>query len=90
MNQDRILELFIKKKFNSATLEDMAELKLYMKRSGNNFSNYNDLPGFPDFNIITTNLCNESLENKWQSFRKKIRMSNEKETETYIEKKGFK
>lgn len=72
MDQDRFLQLLIKKKFNSETLEDVAELKEYLKRIGYNFSNYSDLIDFPGFNITTSNLSEEDLENKWESFNERI------------------
>lgn len=78
MDQDRFLEILIKKKFNSATLEDMAAEKEYSTIMGYNFFEYSDLIDFPDFHITKSNLSEEALEKKWKNFQVKIRLSDEK------------
>lgn len=72
MDQDRFLELLLKKKFNSATLEDIAELKEYLKSNDYNFTNDSELSKFPEFNIAVNNLSNEAMEAKWRNFSDKI------------------
>ncbi len=78
MDQERFLELQIKKKFNSTTLKDIAEAKECSTIIEYNVFEYSDLIDFPDFDITTSNLSKEALEKKWKIFQVKIRLSDEK------------
>lgn len=77
MDQDRFLELLIKKKLNSATLDDMVELKEYLESSDYNFISDSDISMFPEFTIDTYTLNDEEIESKWENFNQKIALVDE-------------
>lgn len=71
MDEDRFLELLAKKKFNSATLSDIKELKEYLNNDQIDPDGFDILDGFPEFMIKTNDLDVRELESKWNSFLKK-------------------
>lgn len=77
MDQDRLLELLIKKKFNSANLEDMAELKGYLESGDYSFVDNGGLDKFPEFAAVTNVMDVETIERRWASFSKKMTLLDE-------------